>query len=183
MILSVLSDISSSFDHADASSRPLLALAQDENPVQNWLAEQLQLRSKERYSVHREKEVAKKNKPDIIITSTVAPVELAIEIKNVDKGWTLLELEKALKVQLGEDYLLPDNRRCGILVLSQHQRLRTWRAHKKTWQFTDVLNHLSELSKIVVQNKTGSIEVKVFGLDATDRIKKVKPKELRDVIY
>src|ERR1700716_167791 len=49
------------FDHEDASSRAVLETAKDEDAVQNYLAEQLRLRSKGRYHTARENEVAEGN--------------------------------------------------------------------------------------------------------------------------
>lgn len=164
VVLAVLSDIAASFDHADASSQSVLALAEDEVQVQNWLAERLRECSKGRYHVHREVEVAEKNEPDIIISSTSANVEVAIEIKHANKGWSVPQLENALKSQLANDYLRTKNRRHGILFVSQHKQ-RTWRPSGHIWQFDDLLAHLSELATSVVKNSTGKVDVKVFGLN------------------
>src|SRR5690606_13396035 len=52
LIQSVLDDIQASFTLADTSSRPLLALAQDEAHVQQWLTERLNERARGRYAAH-----------------------------------------------------------------------------------------------------------------------------------
>jgi len=44
----------------------------------------------------REAEVAIRDKPDVIIASTSAPCEVAIEVKHGGKGWTARDLESAL---------------------------------------------------------------------------------------
>jgi hypothetical protein len=69
----------------------------------------------------------KRSKQLVIIGSTAAEVEVAIEVKHGGKGWSARDLEGALTGQLAEDYLKPAKRRHGVLVVSHHGR-RTWRA-------------------------------------------------------
>jgi hypothetical protein len=171
LVMTVLSDIATSFDQADASSRGVLALAVDENVVQNWLAEQLNLRAKSRYHAQREPEVAQKNEPDIIVSSSTAEVQVAIEVKNANMGWTVKQLEGALKGQLARDYLRTNNRRHGVLVISLHKP-RTWRRDGQVWSFDELMTHLEGIASTVTKNETGSVEAKAFGIDSTERISK-----------
>jgi len=164
VIVGVLDDIKESPYRDDASSQNLLALATEENQVQTWLAEQLSLRSRGRYAVSRETEIADKNMPDIIITATSAPIQLAIEIKHVNKGWTVKELENSLKHQLAENYLRPKYRRHGIFFITQHKQ-RVWRKDRATLQFSDLQTHLSNLAHSIITNTTGTVELRVFGLN------------------
>jgi hypothetical protein len=89
VVTSVLSDIQHDLVHRDASSRKLLLAAKDEDEVQNWIVEQLQLRAKERFHAHREPKVADKKEPDVIIAAIGALIELAIEVKHGGKDWTV----------------------------------------------------------------------------------------------
>jgi len=174
IVLAVLSDIAASFDQADASSRGILALAQDENVVQNWLAEQINLRAKSRYHAHREPEVAQKNEPDIVVSSTAADVQVAIEVKNANMGWTTKEFEATLRGQLARDYLRAINRRHGILVISLHKP-KTWRPGGAVWNFGGIISHLESVASTVHINETGPVEVRVVGIDATERLCAKKP--------
>jgi hypothetical protein len=81
-------------------------------------------------------------------------------------GWTVRELEKALRKQLAEDYLKPETRRHGVLVISYHGK-RTWRDPdtKATLYFSDVIARLQKIALGILRNKLGAINVKVFGLD------------------
>lgn len=88
LMLGVLADIQASFTTADASSRQLLARAQNEEEVQGWLAERLNERARGRYGAARETEVADRNEPDIIVSSTSTDVQVAIEVKNSNKKWS-----------------------------------------------------------------------------------------------
>ena len=174
LVLAVLSDIADSFDQADASSRGVLALAEDENVVQNWLAEQLNLRAKSRYIAQREPEVAQRNEPDIIVSSTSADVQVAIEVKNANKGWTVTKLESTLRGQLARDYLRTSNRRHGILVVSLHKP-KSWRVAGQMWSFRELTTHLSSIASTVRANETGPVDVRSVGMDATER--KIAPKQ------
>ena len=163
----VLKEIQFDLDRADASSRPVLQSAIDEDAVQHWLAEQMRLRARGRFHVHREAEVASKNKPDIIASSTAADFEVALEAKHGGKGWTIKKLESALRCQLAEDYLKPANRRHGIFIVTNH-RHRKWK-HPNTGMmvsFSDVMAYLATIAATVLNNEIGEITVKVVGFDA-----------------
>ena len=121
VVMGVLADIAQNLTHGDVTSRPLLERAKDEDEVQNWLVEQMNARARGRFHAgFREAEVAAGDKPDVIIASTSAPYEVAIEVKHGGKGWTARQLEHALRTQLAEDYLKPETRRHGVLVISHH---------------------------------------------------------------
>jgi len=165
LTLGILADIQASFTTADASSRQLLARAEDEEEVQGWLAERINERARGRYGAARESEVADRNKPDIIVSSTSADVQVAIEVKNGNKKWSVAGLENAVRSQLAKDYLRPSNRRDGILVVSLH-RQRTWRVAGRTWDFARVMAHLKQVAEATRSNGFAPVQVSVIGLDA-----------------
>ncbi len=168
VVMGVLTDIQSSFDQADATSRPLLERAENEDEVQKWLAEQIIQRARDRFHVHRESQVARDDKPDIIVSSTSAPVQVAIEVKHGGMNWAVRDYERALISQLTETYLKPVTRRCGVLVISHHGQ-RTWRdpINKATLNFHQLIERLQTLVKTVTRNKSGAVEVRVFGIDTS----------------
>ena len=126
VVLGVLADIQRGLTTDDFSSRALLERAKDEDEVQPWLAEQMLLRAKGRFQITRENEIALGDKPDITVSSTACPFQVAVEIKHGGKGWTGAELQNALRVQLAVDYLKPKSRRHGVLVITHH--------HSRRWQ-------------------------------------------------
>lgn len=170
--MSVLQDIQDSLDHADASSRPLLERAKDEDEVQKWLADQMTLRADGRFHVHREAQIARGDKPDIIVSSTAAPFEVGVEVKHGGMKWTVRDLEHALKQQLAERYLKPASRRHGILVVSCHGK-RTWRhpVTNEKLEFTALIEHFGAIARSLDRNQHGAIEARVLGLDASPRIR------------
>ena len=182
IVLSVLSDLQASFSMSDATSLPLVERARNEEEVQRWLAEQMELRSKGRYHVHREAQVAHGDKPDLIVSSTAASFQVAIEVKHGGMGWSVLDLERALTKQLAERYLKPATRRWGILVITHHglfrcgkngvrtaTRERTWRDPEShaTLEFPGLIKRLEKLAAGIVKNKFGHVEVRVQGINTS----------------
>lgn len=167
VVMNVLADITFHLAKGDVSSRPLLQRAQDENEARNWIAEQMSWRAKGRFHVSRETEVAKRDRPDIVIASASAPCEVAIEVKHGDKGWTIANLEHALRSQLAEDYLKPESRRHGVLIVTNHS-LRQWvdRSTRQRLSFEDLIARLSSIAKTILSNTSGAIEVRCVGIDA-----------------
>ncbi len=168
LVMGVLSDIQGSLVHADATSRPLLQRAANEDEVQKWLAEQLSLRANGRFHVHRETQVSQGDKPDIVVFSAAAPFDVAVEVKHGGMDWSVRDLEGAVTEQLAKNYLKPATRRHGILVVSHHGE-RTWRDMKarKKLLFDDLMKRLGELAGSLEKNRHSAIEVRVFGLDAS----------------
>jgi hypothetical protein len=166
----ILNDIETGFLQDDASSRHVLESAPNEEAVQNWLAEQFKLRSKDRFHVYREVEVANRKEPDIVLASTSAAVEVAIEVKHGGRGWTVRALEDALSQQLVGDYLRPATRRHGVLVITRHST-RKWKepGTNRELHFQQVLDRLRRLAESIHHNDTGPIEALVVGLDALPR--------------
>ena len=168
LIQSVLKDIQFQLINGDASSRSLLESAKDEEEVQNWIAEQMNFRARGRFAAHREVEVAGGDKPDIIVSSTSAQCEIAVEVKHGGKNWSPRQLEKALCKQLAQNYLKPSIRRHGILVVTHHGK-RKWRDPncRQNINFDVLIKWLDAIAKAIHENKSGLIEVRCMGIDAS----------------
>lgn len=166
--LRVLDEIQYGLTQEDVSSRKLLQSAANEEQVQGWLAEQLKLRARDRYNVYREPEVADKKEPDIIASAIATSAEVAIEVKDANKGWTVLELEDALRTQLAKQYLRSASRRHGVLVVTLHTP-RTWRdpVDNAPLSFAQLIARLTTLAATITRNETGPISVLVVGIDVT----------------
>ncbi|MEH2550761.1 hypothetical protein V1283_007406 [Bradyrhizobium sp. AZCC 2262] len=167
VVLGVLNDINLQFIKGDSTSRQLLERAKDEDEVQQWLAEQMQLRSRGRYHAYREAQVAQGDKPDVIVASTAVQCEVAVEVKHGGKGWTANRLEDALRTQLALDYLKPATRRHGVLVITHH-RDRTWLdpATRKPLSFEAVVEWLSGIAETLVETNGNAVEVRCVGINA-----------------
>jgi hypothetical protein len=165
--MGVLNDIVLQFTKGDSTSRQLLERAKDEEEVQQWLAEQMQLRSRGRYHAYREAQVAQGDKPDVIVASTAVQCEVAVEVKHGGKGWTANKLEDALRTQLAVNYLKPATRRHGVLVITHH-RDRTWLdpLTRKPLSFEAVIGWLSGIADTLVETNGNAIEVRCVGINA-----------------
>jgi len=168
LVEAVLNNIQFQFTKEDASSRRVLQRAEEEDEVQNWLVEQLNLRSRDRFRAFREAEVAQGDKPDVIVASTSASCEVAIEIKH-SKRWTVRELDLALRKQLAENYLKSEGRRHGVLVITHH-RARQWRdiETNELMTFPQLIERLSASAATLSRNAVGAIEIRCVGIDSTD---------------
>jgi hypothetical protein len=167
VVLGVLADIQLNLTSGDFTSRALLEKAKDEDEVQPWLAEQMLARAKGRFHILREGEIALGDKPDIIVASTASQCQVAVEVKHGGKGWTGADLEDALRVQLAEDYLKPEYRRHGVLVVTHHRDRRWHRTNEnKKIEFSDLIEWLSGIAATIKQNAAGRIAVECVGLNA-----------------
>ena len=168
-VCAVLDDIQADLSRADASSRRLLEVTPDEAATQGWLAEQLKLRARKRFHVYREVTVAQDNIPDIVVASTTAPVEVAIEVKLCGKYSTQAQLRRALQEQLVGKYLRTGSRRHGVLVLTYHAE-RRWRAQSGgTVSFETLLTELKAIAGTLMERSTNPIDVRVMGIDVARR--------------
>lgn len=168
VLMGVLDNIQHDLIHGDVTTRPLLQRAKDEDEVQNWIVEQINHRSRGRLHAHRETQVALGNKPDVIVASTAAPCEVAVEIKHGGMGWTARQFEGALRSQLAVDYLKSAHRRHGALVITHHGA-RTWR-HPDTDEsmtFDILMQWLSGIAETLIENPNGAIEIRCQGIDAS----------------
>ena len=170
VVMSVFQDIQFQLVSGDVSSRPLLERAEDEDEVQQWIVEQMNYRSKGRFTAYREAEVAGGDKPDVIVSSTSGLCEVGIEVKHGGKGWTPRGLEEALCKQLSQNYLKPATRRQGVLVVTYHGD-RYWRhpESKAKITFVELINWLRSKAETVLENDSGPIEVRCVGIDASSR--------------
>ena len=121
--------------------------------------------------VMREDEVADAKQPDIRL-ATVGGIDqrVVLEVKIADKGWSLVDLEDALRKQLVGQYLRHANCRGGCLLLTHHGRKKYWMHAdtKKRLTFSEVVGILREKARALEQEHKHRISVEVFGLDLTD---------------
>lgn len=113
----------------DGSPRELWATIEHERLLRRDLARELGRLGREGYVSVQEAVTADEKETDIRLMSKAAPLEAAIELKVGENGYTMDDFRHALKVQLVEKYMAPEQRRVGALVIS-------W-AGKKAWNDPD----------------------------------------------
>ncbi|QYJ00664.1 hypothetical protein KUV46_15220 [Thalassovita mediterranea] len=163
-VLSVVS----AFESEDATSKKVLLRAAKEDEVRDWLMERLNLQANGRYTCFREAQVHNVKRPDVVVSATTMDSQVAIELKHSDKGWTYNDLCKAIDQQLVGRYLLPENRRSGLLVVSRHKK-KFWRhpCDGRRMNFSDLICELKEYAKTVQSGHASTISIDVVGIDCT----------------
>jgi hypothetical protein len=169
LVCSLMDTLDWEFRKADMSDRAVVETAKDEESVQEWLGTTLVRMGGGRFRCDRETQVAANRRPDITVTATQVPVQIAIEIKHDEKGWTMPNLRFALATQLSERYLYPANRRHGVLVITNHRDAKFWRERRSGERilFGEAIEKLQAQAARISSNSTGPIEVAVRGLDAS----------------
>lgn len=161
-----LLDIADFLLTGDFSSANHVRAMGKEEAVQLWLADSLRQRLGDRYKVTRELEVHNRKKPDIEVESREIGLACAVEIKRGD-SWTFSDLQKALHHQLVGQYLKPETRRRGFLVISSHGEKAHWEVGADTrgrLTFVEVIERLqAEIAAYEIDTGT-DVRVKVIGL-------------------
>ena len=186
LVRNILDDIRYDFENADSSSKRLLGalgrkvqsqsghkeeIRADEASVQEWLAEQLALRSRGLFTISREPQVERNKRPDL--TVSIPTCEIAIEVKQAD-SWTVAQLKEAVSIQLAGQYLKAQQRKYGILFASNH-RNRKWTPSLsgKQISFQMLLPLLEAEAEKVNHSYSGELEVCVFGLSTVSENKRL----------
>jgi len=136
-----LDDVREHVERGESSSRALFEQA-DEKKFQPWFMEQLELRNRYGYTVHREEEADRKKMPDIRLAHSACPNHpTSIEIK-VAENWTGPDLRKALFEQLVRRYMRASKSRHGILLLCSRGNTKKWKLGGKRLSFSETLKFL-----------------------------------------
>lgn len=119
------------------------------------------------YTVTREAEVADAKRTDIRLAAVRGDQKATIEIKIADKGWSVNELERALREQLVGQYLCHESCKAGCLLL-------TYNGDKKYWEhpgtgasmtFNELIAHLDALARTIEAEQGHAVRLSVRGLD------------------
>lgn len=142
--------------------------ASEEKPIQRLLADRLNERRSQLFSIERETEVFDKKEPDIRITAPDTDVKAVVEIKHGDKGWSLADLEETLEIQIVGQYLRSDSCRAGVLFVTYHGEKHYWEFDGKRKSFADLITRLQCKAKELEKEHSYVFRLGVFGLDLTE---------------
>ena len=167
LLLNRLEGLAHDLAHGDFSDRRTIRSITKESEMQRTIASRLRDRANGVYAVTREEEVADGNRTDIRLVAVGSDQKVAVEVKIADKGWSLKDLEDALRDQLAGRYLRHSNCAAGCLLLTYHGRKRHWidPVTKERLAFHDVVSLLKEKATAIEQEHQHRIRVAVFGLD------------------
>ncbi len=159
-----LDEIKDHIETGESNTRELFASA-DEKKFQPWLMNQLELRNKHEYTVHREEEGDRKKLPDLrLYHSTVANHPVSIEVK-VAENWTGPQLEHALEDQLVRRYLRAAKSRHGILLLCSRGKRKKWQLGQKNRDLSGARTFLQRKADALVSNSSDIDGLDVVTID------------------
>ena len=164
-----LRDLAHDLDHHEFSDRRTVKRIKNEPEMQRTLASRLETRANGAYAVSREEEIVDRKETDIRLLAIGGHHKAVIEVKIADNGWSLNDLERALREQLVGRYLRHSNCKAGCLLLTYHGRKRYW-IHPETKQrvkFGQVLEHLRDKARNLEIERLHDVRIDVFGLDLT----------------
>ena len=168
-----LDDMQHDLLHADFAQGRTVKGLQDENAVQNWVADRLRLKQGRAYSVEREPHVVDEKEPDIRLRAKASDASVAIEIK-VAESWTRGQLEAALTDQLCGRYLRARDARYGILLLVHQQpRPRGWQDTETGayLTFSDVVSRMRALAARIAGAASDASQPEIAVLDVSSYAK------------
>ena len=162
-----LDDFQHNVLHDDFMDRRTLQGIHNEPEMQRAIAQKLKAAAREAYTVTREEEVADGKKPDIRLLAPAGGTKAAIEVKIADDRWSVLELEKALEVQLVGKYLRHENCRAGCLLLTDNGTRKSWQTSRKSKRlgFDELIAQLNEKAGEIEAAHGYEVKVAVFGLN------------------
>ncbi|MEP7120379.1 MAG: hypothetical protein ABJE95_05705 [Byssovorax sp.] len=167
VVVEVLEEVRHFITYGDDSPRAAYDRNdQDEVQFQILLLICLGQRARGRYTVARESELADATRPDLRIwAKELGPVSM--EIKVVEKGWSLQKLEDAIEAQLVGQYMKDARARYGVLVLvsAGKPRERWEKPGTSITTFGALVKHLMQVAA-TVRHRLPYIEgLAVVGID------------------
>jgi hypothetical protein len=168
-----ISDIDHDLHHADFAQGVTLKRLQNEREVQVWVANEIRNRKGRAYTGEREPHVVEEKEPDIRLQACGSDASLPIEIKVVE-SWSLPQLEKALKVQLGGRYLRAKDAKHGILLLV-HKEPHTWDGPTgEKWKLAEVVGYLQAMADVIASGGQNEPQAMIAVIDVADVVIPVK---------
>ena len=167
-----LEDIAHDLAHHDFTIRRTIGRIPDETEMQRNLAGIFATRAKAAYEVTREEQVADRKLTDIRLLASNCGQKAVIEVKIVDNGWTLTDLEGALQEQLVGNYLRHAKCKAGCLLLTYHGRKNYWQHPEdgRRIKFPELVTILKDKAQALEAETQHDVRITVFGLDLTDPI-------------
>lgn len=165
-----LDDLAHDLIHHDFSDRRTVRCITEEREMQRTLALRIDAKANGAYLVTREDELADARRTDIRLSAVDGGHKAVVEIKIADNGWSLTDLERALRDQLVGQYLRHATSNAGCLLLTYHGRKCFW-VHpetRKRMSFSEVVEFLRDRGRVIEKETSHGVRIAVFGLDLSD---------------
>ena len=179
LIVFRLLDLKADLEDGDTSLAKILVPVTHETEHRNFIGGWLRDRSRGRYSVPQEEELADAKRPDIRIHGIGFDGPVPIELKVVDNNWSGKKLIERLHNQLCGQYLRDTRSNCGIYLLIYRGKQTYWK-HPKTGKNLDFCGLVQLLEKeaeeiIATDKKIEAIEIVDIDLTKRTMGKLIKP--------
>lgn len=170
LITRLLADIKNHVERSENSANRLWIREGDqEEKFRGGLQDKLSERSLDWFNVVQEKEVDRKQRPDLAVERNGLN-SLPIEVK-LAGSWSVSELLERLENQLVGQYLRPANIRHGIYVLGNTKAKRRWEVPNsdKRINFRELVSLLQERAKVLQSERRAHVDsVEVIGIDFSE---------------
>lgn len=137
-----------------------------EEDVQILLADRLEGARRDQYTVARESQDARGDKPDILVSHVNVAAPTAIEVKIAER-WSGQQLVAGLRDQLVGKYLRAVSSRSGIYVLcsSGPPRKDGWQLDGNTVDLATLAAHLQRLADAIVRDRSDIDDLAILTID------------------
>ncbi len=172
VVLDKAHDVRLYLEGDDDQLKSLIRSDLNEHAVQLRLKTEFERIANGLYSAYRETEVAERNAPDFIVSSTTTRAEVAIEVKVADNNYTIKNFVSIIHNQLIGKYLrMPGVREHGVLLITYHGKKQYWKRPDTAERlgFRQVVELLQREAAAAVVQHGGVRGLGVVGIDLTDR--------------
>lgn len=166
LMMDRLADLQHDIAAHEFSERRILMGISKEKDMQVWFAKRLQERENCAYRVDREALVINDKETDIRLLSVISQAQAVIEMKLANNGYSVVDLESALRDQLVGQYMRHEKCRAGCLLITMNKS-RTWRCpdNQSVLDFSSVLARLSSLAARLERDLNHQVRLAVVGID------------------
>lgn len=163
-------DLKDDLEHGDSSIAGILLRAECETDLRKYFGGELRSKSRQRYSVPQEEELADAKRPDLRIHGVGFDAPVPCELKLAD-NWPGPKLFERMENQLCGDYLRDRRSARGIFILVNRKKDRRWKISrsKKSVGFDGLIDALERHWEKISDKFPGVDSIEVIGIDLTKR--------------
>ncbi|MCL1064274.1 hypothetical protein MK852_19335 [Shewanella benthica] len=163
-------DLKHDLEDGDSSIASILKPITLETEIRKFIGNWCRDRSKGRYSIPQEEELADAKRPDFRWHSSGIDCPVPMELKLADK-WSGPKLFERLEVQLCGQYLRDVRSSRGIFLLVNHDNQKHWEqpVTKERLNFENLIHNLQNHWDDISHQFPNIDEIRVIGIDLTKR--------------
>lgn len=166
-----LTDLKNWLERGNDSAWETWQRAGGETEMRTLIAGWLNQRCQSQYVTAQEPELANSQRMDIWLHSTYVKSPVPIELKLLDKDWSVNDLCERLRNQLAGDYLREETAGCGVLLLVAHNigQKKYWIVNGKIVVLTELADALKNYWQGISEQYPGVLAIDVIVIDLAER--------------